>query len=185
LKTLLFKTNIFLIYFNVQNFLFYIKIIFSDWVTGTTVNFSGMIGRALAVNLKLNFWKSCDHKKSFLLAPSGTTLWSTLYISPYENVVYHSPIEVVYHSPDRVVYHRTAPWWHSSTPGLWSGDPDPALYLLYQWHQQYFSSKHIVNIQQGTGGLCSPNGAQYFLKGCVIKKNIFRSNFRSNWCCHL
>jgi hypothetical protein len=32
-----------------------------------------------------------------------------VYLSPYENVVYHSPIEVVYYSPDRVVYHRTAP----------------------------------------------------------------------------
>jgi hypothetical protein len=32
-------------------------------VTGTPVNFGGMTGRALAVILKLIFWKSCDHKK--------------------------------------------------------------------------------------------------------------------------
>jgi hypothetical protein len=54
------------IYFNVQFFLVYIKIIFSDWVTGTPVNFDGMTGRALAVILKVNFWKSCDHKKSYI-----------------------------------------------------------------------------------------------------------------------
>jgi hypothetical protein len=35
-------------------------------VTGTPVNFGGMTGRALAVILKLNFWKSCDHKKSYI-----------------------------------------------------------------------------------------------------------------------
>jgi hypothetical protein len=29
-------------YFNVQKNIFYIKIIFSDWVTGTPVNFGGM-----------------------------------------------------------------------------------------------------------------------------------------------
>jgi hypothetical protein len=46
------------IFFNVQKNIFYIKIIFSDWVTGIPVNFCGMTGRALAVILKLNFWKS-------------------------------------------------------------------------------------------------------------------------------
>jgi hypothetical protein len=29
----------------------------------TPVNFGGITGRALAVILKLNFWKSCDHHK--------------------------------------------------------------------------------------------------------------------------
>jgi hypothetical protein len=43
--------------------------IFSGCVIGTPVNFGGMTGRAIAVILKLNFWKLCDHKKSFLLAP--------------------------------------------------------------------------------------------------------------------
>jgi hypothetical protein len=38
-------------------------------VIGTPVNFDGMTGRALAVNLKLNFFKSCDHKKSFFIGP--------------------------------------------------------------------------------------------------------------------
>jgi hypothetical protein len=61
-----FINNNFFVFFNVQIFLFYIKIIFSDWVTGTPVNFSGMTGRALAVILKLNFWKSFDHKKSYI-----------------------------------------------------------------------------------------------------------------------
>jgi hypothetical protein len=28
-----------------------------------------MTGRALAVILKLNFWKSCDHKKSIFIGP--------------------------------------------------------------------------------------------------------------------
>jgi hypothetical protein len=41
-------------FFNVQKTLFYIKIILSDWVTGTPVNFGGMTGTALAVILKLN-----------------------------------------------------------------------------------------------------------------------------------
>jgi hypothetical protein len=50
-------------------------------VTGTPVNFGGMTGRALAVILKLNFGKSCNHKKSFLLAPKPETLWGTLYIA--------------------------------------------------------------------------------------------------------
>jgi hypothetical protein len=45
---------------------FYIKIIFSGCVIGTPVNFGGMTGRALAVILKLIFWKSCDHKKLYL-----------------------------------------------------------------------------------------------------------------------
>jgi hypothetical protein len=45
---------------------FYIKIIFSGCVIGTPVNFGGMTGRALAVILKLNFFKSCDHKKSYI-----------------------------------------------------------------------------------------------------------------------
>jgi hypothetical protein len=58
-----------IIYFNVQKNIFYIKIIFSDWVIGIPVNFGGLTGRALAVNLKLNFWKSCDHKKSFFIGP--------------------------------------------------------------------------------------------------------------------
>jgi hypothetical protein len=53
-------------FFNVENKLFYIKIIFSDWVTGTPVNFCGMTGRALAVIWKLNIWKSCHHKKSYI-----------------------------------------------------------------------------------------------------------------------
>jgi hypothetical protein len=39
--------------------------IFLDWVKGTPI-FGGMSGRALAVILKLNFWKSCNHKKSFI-----------------------------------------------------------------------------------------------------------------------
>jgi hypothetical protein len=52
-----------------KKIIFYIKIIFSDWVTGTPVNFNGMTGRALAVILKLNFWKSCDHKKRFFIGP--------------------------------------------------------------------------------------------------------------------
>jgi hypothetical protein len=45
---------------------FYIKIIVSGCVIGTPVNFGGMTVRALAVILKLNCWKSCDHKKSFI-----------------------------------------------------------------------------------------------------------------------
>jgi hypothetical protein len=48
-------------------------------VTGTPVNFGGMTGRALAVNLKLIFENRAIKKKVFLLAPRGTTLWSTLY----------------------------------------------------------------------------------------------------------
>jgi hypothetical protein len=34
---------------------FYIKIIFSGWLTGTPVNFGGITGRAQAVILKLIF----------------------------------------------------------------------------------------------------------------------------------
>jgi hypothetical protein len=43
----------------------YIKFIFSGWVLGRPVHFSGMTVRGQAVILKLNFSKSCDHKKSF------------------------------------------------------------------------------------------------------------------------
>jgi hypothetical protein len=75
--------KIYIIYFNVQKKIFYIKIIFSDWVTGTPVNFGGMTGRALAVILKLNFWKSCDQKKSvFFLAPA-LQLYGPPYIMQY------------------------------------------------------------------------------------------------------
>jgi hypothetical protein len=51
-----------------------INIIFSGCVIGTPVNFSMMIGRGLAVILKLKFWKSCDHKKSFITSESGRIL---------------------------------------------------------------------------------------------------------------
>jgi hypothetical protein len=50
--------------------LFYIKKLFSSCVIGTPVDFSGMIVRGQAVILKLNFSKSCDHKKSLLLGHS-------------------------------------------------------------------------------------------------------------------
>jgi hypothetical protein len=45
------NNKIYLIYFNVYKKIFYIKIILSDWVTGTPVNFGGMTGRALARRL--------------------------------------------------------------------------------------------------------------------------------------
>jgi hypothetical protein len=35
-------------------------------VIGTPLNFGGMAGRALAVILKLFFWKSCDYKKIYI-----------------------------------------------------------------------------------------------------------------------
>jgi hypothetical protein len=60
------NNKVYFIYFNVQKNLFYIKIIFSGCVICTPVNSGGMTGRALAVILKLNFKKSCDHKKSYI-----------------------------------------------------------------------------------------------------------------------
>jgi hypothetical protein len=74
----LFATSI---YFNVQKYLFYYKIIFSDWVTGTPVNFGGMTGKAQVVILKLNFWKSCDRKKSYIYTNIVGFWRDTLYIS--------------------------------------------------------------------------------------------------------
>jgi hypothetical protein len=59
------------IYFNVQKKIFYIKIIFSDWVTDTSVNFSGMTGRALYTGyFKINFLKIVRSQKKLYLNES-------------------------------------------------------------------------------------------------------------------
>jgi hypothetical protein len=45
----------------------YLKCFFSGWVLGTPVHFGRMTVRGHPVILKLNFSKSCDHKKSFFI----------------------------------------------------------------------------------------------------------------------
>jgi hypothetical protein len=47
-------------------------------VTGTPLNFGGMTGRALAVYLKLHFFKSCDH--NFFYWPPAVQLYGPPYI---------------------------------------------------------------------------------------------------------
>jgi hypothetical protein len=54
---------------------------YSDWDIGTPVNLGGMTGRALAVILKLIFFKSCDHQKVLLFAKVVGFGRDTLYIS--------------------------------------------------------------------------------------------------------